>query len=527
MIGKLLDNTIGVFSPSWAFEREVSRAHRTRLKDVTNHYQGGKKDRTTESWRVPQQAGDIANTAIMLNIRARAWDLFHNNQYASKLVRTIISRVIGVDLTPESKATQIDGSSFDEFRTRAKQLYNIFKVQASDLGLPGQGGAILNELYEQILKEIIVGGEVLIRFRKLNNAEQKKRELKLPYTIQVIEGERLSDDTTTSVENGNIIFRGIELDSEGRRVAYHIYDQHPNHPARNYNRTVKRIPADEILHIYRQDRPSQLRGVTWLAPIMILLRHIGTYQENEILASTVSSCVALVITKSSNTNFGRLNAPTGGDNLDADDNRIDRIQPMSTIYLREGEEASDFNPTRPNAQATEFIDHLLRSVSAGTPAVKPSQLTGDYRRSSYSSERTAENDVLPEVELLQNWFFACVASPIYKEMIEAGMLAGWFDNISLEIKTADETCLCDAEWHGPVSHAIDPVKETKASGISIQNGTSSVQIETASRGIEWRRILRDAKQLQDFAEENEIPQQYIDNLLGIDPSSDDQIVTDN
>ena len=60
------------------------------------------------------------------------------------------------------------------------------------------------------------------------------------------------------------IVAGIEFDSYGRRVAYHIL--------RDSIRTERvRVPASDVLHVFRADAPGQVRGVSWFAPIILRL----------------------------------------------------------------------------------------------------------------------------------------------------------------------------------------------------------------------------------------------------------------
>jgi hypothetical protein len=55
----------------------------------------------------------------------------------------------------------------------------------------------------------------------------------------------------------------------------------PAHPAILPGATwqsSQRVPARDVLHIYRKRRPGQLRDVSWLAPILLRLRDLGDYE---------------------------------------------------------------------------------------------------------------------------------------------------------------------------------------------------------------------------------------------------------
>src|SRR5690606_15254343 len=106
--------------------------------------------------------------------------------------------------------------------------------------------------------ECEVSGESFIRFL-VKKDDNGKYSLKL----HVIEAERIDESKTDLKprENGNQIFRGIELDKDGNRVAYHVLKNNPKHPMTLGDLTTEEIPADQMLHLYIADRPGQLRGV--------------------------------------------------------------------------------------------------------------------------------------------------------------------------------------------------------------------------------------------------------------------------
>ena len=62
-----------------------------------------------------------------------------------------------------------------------------------------------------------------------------------------------------------MIRAGIEFDKLGRRVAYHLYRSHPNDGALapmsgTGGINTVRVPASEIIHLFRPLRPKQIRG---------------------------------------------------------------------------------------------------------------------------------------------------------------------------------------------------------------------------------------------------------------------------
>jgi capsid protein len=175
--------------------------------------------------------------------------------------------------------------------------------------------------------------------------------------------------------------------------------------------------------------------------------------------------------------------------------------------------------TRPNNSAGEFLSHLIRSEAASVPGVKSSTLTGDYRESSFSSERSADNDIWPEIESLQDLFALNFCQPIFEAAIKAGILAGKFDGIagfSASDFEGRQRDYLQCNWQGPVSRSINPSDDAKAARTRIQNGTSSPQRECQKLGADHLEILQEQAQHIAEAEALGLPDDVWQNNLGIE-----------
>ena len=65
----------------------------------------------------------------------------------------------------------------------------------------------------------------------------------------------------------NEIRMGVEVDSVGRPIAYHILENNPNESSLTQAKR-ERIPASEVIHPFISDRVSQTRGVPWFVSSM-------------------------------------------------------------------------------------------------------------------------------------------------------------------------------------------------------------------------------------------------------------------
>ena len=112
--------------------------------------------------------------------------------------------------------------------------------------------------------------------------------------LQVVEAEHLNTRMSGVLSNGNIVRSGIEFNKQGQRVAYHLFKEHPGEKL--IGESV-RIPASEILHIYRPLRPGQIRGEPWLSNVLLKLYELDQYDDAELVRKKTAAMFAGFITK--------------------------------------------------------------------------------------------------------------------------------------------------------------------------------------------------------------------------------------
>ena len=519
MIGNLVDQFVGIFAPTTAARRMHARATMQQISafsggSATGGYKAGKLNRLTKGYQPGSTSENAQPRADIARMRALSWDLYRNNPQARKICRSLESKVIGRGMRLQSQATKPDGSAHVEFRTRVRVLWNLVQTKLDYRGVPSKGGQLFSDLCKTALRACVLSGESLYRFRSGDRDGNMPTEM-----IQLIHADRLVDSLRVdpSALAGSYFF-GIELDSEERRIAYHFSKYHPNDPRGLATAgEIVRVDASQIGHLYIADDIDQLRGIPWFGPVLLKNQETSDYEYSELKAAAVSACVVLGYRRSSGQNAFGLQQPDEWDLTDADGNKLTAMQPGMLMDLGRTGEIQGFNPMRPNSNASEFINHMVRSQAAGVPGTKGSTLTGDYRKSSFSSERSADNDIWPEIEGVQDWFAANFCQPIYERVVFSAVLNGWFaDLVSLDDFVARKNDYLAATWHGPVGRSINPTDDAKAARLRVQNGQSSPQIEAALLGRDWQEIVRDVDEYLEFCEQNDIPDSVIAQTLGID-----------
>lgn len=520
MLGKALDSLIGVFSPRWAARRTEFRVYRERVTDAAGDhkamrkmigtgnggYEAGKSDRLKGRVTGSTHENDIPRDQIK-RLRYRAWNLYRNNPQARKICRTLGAKVIGRGLSPQPQATKKDGSPFVDFRKRARHIWEEFSKEADFRGKPGRGGQHLVPLSKTALRSCILSGGVLFRFHHLDRTQQQAQSLLVPLQVQLLHVDRL-DET----KHGDKTFYGEETDADGKVIAYHVTTAD--------DKSV-RVPAAEMGHLFSEEDIDQLLGSPWFGAALLTMDDRRSYEYSELIAAEMGACIVAGYRRSSGQSGG-LGLPgtdANYDLTDADGNAITHLQPGMFLDLGATGEIQMVNPQRPNNNAEGFISHLVRSEAVSMPGVKSSTLTGDYRNSSFSSERSADNDVWPEIEEVQDWFSGGFCQPVYDECISTAVASGLFDDIAgFSVADFNERRreYLKTNWQGPVPRSINPKDDADASRQRVKNANSSPQREAAQIGRDWREILQELVEFKQYAEELGLPEDIWQQALGIE-----------
>src|SRR5690606_38503011 len=92
--------------------------------------------------------------------------------------------------------------------------------------------------------------------------------------LQLIAAEQVDETLTRELGGGAYVAAGIEFNAQGQRVAYWVRPHVPTQQFETWAPPV-RVDAADVLHLFRPDGIGQVRGVSWLAPIMLKLADLG------------------------------------------------------------------------------------------------------------------------------------------------------------------------------------------------------------------------------------------------------------
>lgn len=445
------DRFVGFFSPRALLLRKKAKLYNNWL---ARKYEGADSGRRTDGWNTGSFSANAEISTSLIRLRDRSRDLVRNNPYAARGIQAIANNVVGRGIK-----TQIKADTRAEVSKKEKQWNNIWRTWAETTACDYDGVHTLAGIQRLIMRATPESGEVLIRRRRVGERrviglDGKPVDLP-PFQLQVLEADFLSVSERSSIlPNGNQVIQGVEVDSNGRRVAYHLYKSHPGSNDLVFASRFQtiRVPAEEILHVHRVDRPGQLRGVPWLAPVMLRLRDFDLYEDAQLKRQ---QCAAMF------TAF--IHDIEGLDeDVEVKDEKIlgDKMEPGTMEILPPGKEITLANP--PGAENyKEYTSVVLRSIATGL-GITYETLVGDLSDVNFSSARMGWLEMQRNIETWRdNMLIAQFLRPTFGWFLEGMELMGQSSSNIRGVFTP------------PRREMIDPVAETNAMKAAVRAGFKS------------------------------------------------------
>jgi lambda family phage portal protein len=268
-----------------------------------------------------------------------------------------------------------------------------------------------------ISREMVEAREVLVR-RRMRRASNG---LLVPIQLQLLQSEMLPFEKTETAASGNRIRCGIEFDAIGRRQAYHFRRRHPGDSTDQgvFTSETVRVPAGDVLHIYRPIDAGQIRGLPHVAPAMVRLFLLDQYDDAELDRKKTAAMFAGFITKTAPEEqlMGEIEATN-------DSGATVSLEPGTLQVLLPGEDVKFSSPADVGGGYEAFQYRTLLSVSASLGLLYH-LVTGDVRQANYSSLRAELVEFRRRVDQLQHGVVAHqLCRPVWARWLETAVLSG-------------------------------------------------------------------------------------------------------
>ena len=423
-------------------------------------------------------------------LRQRARILAMSGGLALSGLKNIRTSVIGCGLILKPAIDKDELGLTDEeakaWQAKAEKEFEIWAENKNHCDAIG-----MNDYYKMqqlALYSSVMNGDC---FTLIQRDEEAVNKL-MPYSLRlnIVEADRiqtpcsnasnsfaLSTDGINS-KTGNRIYDGVEVNKQGKVVAFHIRNNYPwevNAEPTEWTRVEvigKKTGLPNVIHTMQDvERPGQYRGIPLIAPVIEMILQIRRYTDSELTAAVVESLfTAFVRTDTRGDELPFEGVEHDEEPIITNDTEYE-MAPGSVIKLQPGEDVTFGDPKRPAGGFQAFVEAV--AVQVGASLEIPKEMLLKQFNSSYSASRAALLEFWNMVKMRREWFVADWCRPIYEifiyEAVARGRLKapGFFDD------PVKRKAWLGANFVGPSQGMLDPTKEIEAEQKMCENGFST------------------------------------------------------
>ncbi len=455
---------------------------------AANAYEGGSSGHRWDD--VYEYGPDSAVTSDVGILRARSHHHERNNPWAQNAVATWAAAAVGNGLKPRWRVKE------KETKEKIQELWSEFVLESDyddSLSFYGQQSLVFRTAVSS------GGAYVIKRIRPLNDG------LAVPLQLQILEPDMLASDISDeTLSDGGYIKSGIKYSKEGKRRSYCFYKNHPGETSLLGNSTDKVwVDAENVLYVYRIDRPGQTQGAPWVSNCLLRLNELDQYEDAELVRKKTAALFAAFIEETSNSGtISKDGLPgIGRETKTKSGKRLSGLHPGTLQYLNPGQSVKFSSPADVGSTYEPWLRYQLLGIAKGY-GITYEMLTGDLRGVNYSSIRAGLIEFRRLCQQVQHhmiihqfcrpvgrWFMDLAVGSGAIEISDYIQRRRYYNRIS---------------WITPRWEEVDPVKKYLADLGDVRSGFAPLSDKQAERGYDMEDIFEEIARTNKLMDDHEL-----------------------
>lgn len=414
-------------------------------------------------------------------LRQRSGELYRKNIYARGIIRRLVTAIVNTGLNLEATPREsVLGIPEDTLAAWSELVETRWALWADNSELCDHTELqSFGEIQAAALTEALVAGDVLVVLRR-------DQRTGLPRVQLINAGSVQTPKLQAFRRKGqNKIVHGVEIDSEGRHIAYHVAqeDGSSRRILARGPKTGRRLAA----LLYGCDkRVGDVRGEPLLSLALQSLKEIDRYRDAVLRKAELNAMLAMFLKREQGT-LG--SAPiTGGygalrDELETTVDttgtersiRISEQIPGLVIEeLQPGEEPQGFGNQGTDEKFGGFEEAIIQSLAWGLE-IPPEILRLSFSH-NYSASQAANNEFALFLKRARDVFARQLCQPCYQEWQLSEVLSGKIEAAGLlEAYRSPRhydvyAAWVATDWAGQIKPAADMLKVVRAYEFMVNNG---------------------------------------------------------
>jgi len=391
-------------------------------------------------------ANSANDPATRRTLRSRARYEYANNCYCNGMVRTLASHVIGtgprIQLLTESadsnREIEVAFADWSKQVRLAAKLHTVRQARCRD-----------GEAFALLVQNPRLTGRVRLYPR-------------------IMEADQCA--TPAQFLTGYYQVDGLEIDQFGDPAFYHLLRNHPGETSVAGFGEYDRVPAHFVIHLYREERPGQRRGVPEITPALPLYAVLRRYTLATLHKAEIAALMAVFLKTTA----------SGFDPADLGDPfQLMNLERNAMTTLPEGWDISQLKAEAPTDAHDAFTKAILREI-ARCLDMPFNIAAGDSSSYNYSSGRLDHQTYFRAIEIDRKQFeIDCL------DRLFAAWLSEYLGESSGIHPRDIDTSRYPHEWRWDGYEHVDPLKEANANETMLRTGQVCLPDLIAKQGGDW------------------------------------------
>ena len=452
----------------------------------------GAYDENLASWNLlPQDVNTLLRKDLRA-LRARSRDLARNDDSCKRFLFLVKQNVLGYMGVTLQGANMLGNEEPDEeWNNEIEREWTAFGTKRRRGGVsqgPSACGSMsMRQMAWLTLWNKIIDGEVFIQILRGYPHNRSK------FALRFLNPDLL-DHSYCGNYKGRRIEMGVELDDFDRPVAYWFSKTMDSKTKSNSKRNRIRIPATQMIHVFRKEYIGQVRGIPEFAGVMYKTKMLSGVHEAIVVGWRVAAA---------KMGFFLPKEPEEYEDEDTAEELKSRTidaSPGSFDVLPYNYDLKEFNPDYPNSTYESGHKTFMQQIANGLNVSAPT-LSNNYEGVNYSSLRQAlledrEGWRCVQAEMIDDYY-----SPVFEEFYD------WSVDVTNRIRVAARNRDLEPAvlWQPRGWPWIDPEKEINAYTKAIDATlTTRQQVITETRGGDFRDTANAASREQTILREKNL-----------------------
>lgn len=393
------------------------------------------------------------NPAVRATLRDRARYETANNCYARGIVNTVADLTIGYGPTLTFRRPPTTTKAEAEALRETARLFNEWAESI--------------QLWQKLWTMRVAkcqDGEAFALFR--NNPRLPEVQL----DVQLIEAEQVTDGVNVSFDPTRV--DGIDVDDLGNVVGYRVLREHPGDQVNWYQTEPIPLPAAQVLHWYRTDRPGQLRGIPEITPALPLFAQLRRFTLATLTAAETAADFAAVVTS----------------DIVPEDEQTDPFEEIEIargmmLTLPDGRKIQQLEAEHPTTTYEMFKREILQEIGRCLQLPRLHTLL-DASAYNYASGRLDKQGSDRSIEIEQYQCELVVLRKIWDAWFtEALRMTGYLPEL------VESGLMVVPKWLWRSLGHVDRKKEADGAAADLANHTTTLADECARTGADWEEVL--------------------------------------